>query len=66
MEVTYSMVQVDPPRGWSFEPTEVLLNVDGSTDACSQGQDINFSFKGFGITGKVWMKFEQFGGPENQ
>ncbi|XP_076247163.1 BOS complex subunit NOMO3 isoform X2 [Calliopsis andreniformis] len=47
------VLKVDPPRGWSFEPTEVLLNVNGQTDACSQGKDINFTFKGFGITGKV-------------
>lgn len=45
--------KVEPPKGWSFEPTEVVLNVDGSTDICSQGKDINFVFKGFGITGKV-------------
>lgn len=45
--------QVEPPPGWSFEPTEVKLNVDGSTDICSQGKDINFIFKGFGITGRV-------------
>lgn len=44
---------MDPPRGWSFEPTEILLVVDGTTDACSEGKDINFTFKGFGITGKV-------------
>lgn len=48
--------QVDPPRGWSFEPTEVTLNVDGITDDCSQGKDINFTFKGFGITGRVSSK----------
>lgn len=47
------VLKVDPPRGWSFEPMEVLLNVDGTTDACSQGKDINFIFKGFGITGRV-------------
>ncbi|EFN79110.1 nodal modulator 3 isoform X2 [Harpegnathos saltator] len=47
------ILKVDPPRGWSFEPTEVALNVDGITDDCSQGKDINFTFKGFGITGRV-------------
>lgn len=38
--------------------------VDGKTDLCSQSKDINFIFKGFGITGRV----ESFGnanvGPE--
>ncbi|OXU24420.1 hypothetical protein TSAR_002763 [Trichomalopsis sarcophagae] len=47
------LLKLEPPRGWSFEPTEVTLNVDGTTDLCSQGKDINFVFKGFGITGKV-------------
>lgn len=46
-------LRVDPPRGWSFEPTEVTLNVDGDSDDCSKGKDINFTFKGFGITGRV-------------
>ncbi|XP_046603692.1 nodal modulator 2 [Neodiprion virginianus] len=47
------VLKVEPPRGWSFEPTSVTLHVDGSTDLCSSGKDINFTFKGFGITGKV-------------
>lgn len=29
------------------------LSVDGVADKCSTGQDINFSFDGFGITGRV-------------
>ncbi|XP_066603277.1 BOS complex subunit NOMO3 isoform X2 [Prorops nasuta] len=47
------ILKVDPPIGWSFEPTEVLLNFDGSTDICSKGTDVNFTFKGFGIAGRV-------------
>ncbi|XP_008559484.1 nodal modulator 3 [Microplitis demolitor] len=47
------ILKVEPPRGWSFEPTEVNLVVDGVNDLCSQGKDINFKFNGFGITGKV-------------
>jgi hypothetical protein len=35
-----------------FEPEKVILNVDGRTDQCSQGKDINFVFKGFAITGQ--------------
>jgi len=46
-------LQIEPPAGWSFEPKEVILNVDGVTDYCSKGKDINFVFKGFAITGKV-------------
>ncbi|XP_036332168.1 nodal modulator 1 isoform X1 [Rhagoletis pomonella] len=48
----YSL-KVSPPPGWSFEPEQVELNFDGETDLCSQGKDVNFAFKGFGITGKV-------------
>lgn len=41
------------PDGWNFEPTEVALTVDGETDACSLGKDINFVFVGFAVSGKV-------------
>lgn len=42
-----------PPLGWSFEPSQVELNIDGETDACTLNQDINFVFKGFGLAGRV-------------
>lgn len=47
------VLKVHPPPGWSFEPSQVELSVDGVADKCSTGQDINFSFNGFGITGRV-------------
>lgn len=47
------VLKVHPPAGWSFEPSEVELLIDGETDQCSTGQDINFDFNGFGITGRV-------------
>lgn len=48
------ILKLEPPRGWSFEPTEIALNIDGSgKDPCSKGEDIFFTFTGFGITGKV-------------
>ncbi|CAG9855021.1 unnamed protein product [Phyllotreta striolata] len=47
------LLELSPPPGWSFEPKNVALNIDGETDLCSQGKDINFIFKGFGITGKI-------------
>uniref|UniRef100_A0A1I8P9T7 Uncharacterized protein n=1 Tax=Stomoxys calcitrans TaxID=35570 RepID=A0A1I8P9T7_STOCA len=47
------LLKISPPPGWSFEPEEVKLNFDGQTDVCSLGKDVNFVFKGFGITGKV-------------
>ena len=46
-------LQVNPPLGWSFEPNEIPINVDGETDACSRNQDTNFFFKGFSLSGKV-------------
>ena len=45
-----------PPRGWKIEPSEFELNIDGETDACSKGVDLNFEFIGFGITGSVLSK----------
>lgn len=53
IDILYSYYQVSPPSGWSFEPEEVMLKVDGETDACTLGQDINFHFKGFAVIGKV-------------
>ncbi|XP_062553237.1 BOS complex subunit NOMO1 [Armigeres subalbatus] len=47
------VLKVIPPPGWSFEPEQVPIKFDGATDVCSQGKDVNFLFKGFGITGKV-------------
>ncbi|XP_043236772.1 nodal modulator 1-like [Amphibalanus amphitrite] len=47
------IIKLAPPDGWSFEPSEVALSVDGETDMCSQGQDVDFTFQGFGVTGQV-------------
>lgn len=47
------ILQVNPPPGWSFEPNEIEVNVDGTNDACSKNEDTNFFFKGFGLSGKV-------------
>ena len=35
------------------DPTSVELNIDGTTDKCSKGEDINFIFTGFTLSGKV-------------
>ncbi|KAH8269451.1 hypothetical protein KR018_003390 [Drosophila ironensis] len=47
------LLSISPPPGWSFEPEQVELSFDGKTDVCSLGRDVNFVFKGFGITGQV-------------
>ncbi|CAG4950717.1 unnamed protein product [Parnassius apollo] len=47
------ILKIHPPAGWSFEPSLVELQVDGEKDQCSIGEDINFTFNGFGITGRV-------------
>lgn len=57
------IIKVSPPPGWSFEPEEVSLKVDGETDACSLGQDINFHFQGFAVIGKV-VSIGSDSGPE--
>ncbi|XP_054167363.1 BOS complex subunit NOMO3-like [Oppia nitens] len=46
-------LKIEPPKGWTFEPMSVELNFDGKTDICSQQNDINFSFKGFTVSGNV-------------
>ncbi|CAH1153826.1 unnamed protein product [Phaedon cochleariae] len=59
------ILELSPPPGWSFEPTRVALSIDGTSDLCSQGKDINFVFQGFGITGRVEsMGSEGVSGPE--
>lgn len=37
------------------EPTNVELRVDGVSDICTKGGDINFLFTGFSVNGKVWL-----------
>ena len=59
------ILKLEPPRGWSFEPSQVELTIDDSEkDLCSQGKDINFVFKGFGITGKVLSSSKVIAGPK--
>ncbi|XP_048407987.1 BOS complex subunit NOMO1 [Stegostoma tigrinum] len=47
------VLKIEPPLGWSFEPTNVDLHVDGINDICTKGEDINFVFTGFSVSGKV-------------
>lgn len=47
------ILKVSGQGGWSFEPETIAISFNGETDVCSQGKDVNFAFKGFGITGKV-------------
>jgi protocatechuate 3,4-dioxygenase beta subunit len=47
------VLKVIPPHGWSFEPEQVPIKFDGLNDDCSLEKDVNFVFKGFGITGKI-------------
>ena len=43
------------------DPSSVELNIDGSTDKCSKGEDINFIFTGFTLSGKVsFVPFNSF------
>ncbi|XP_063960103.1 BOS complex subunit NOMO1-like isoform X2 [Lytechinus pictus] len=57
------ILKLEPPSGWSFEPTSVDLKIDGENDPCSQGKDINFFFKGYTVSGKVVSKGKK-DGPE--
>uniref|UniRef100_F6VG31 Uncharacterized protein n=1 Tax=Ciona intestinalis TaxID=7719 RepID=F6VG31_CIOIN len=46
-------LKIKPPQGWAFDPMSVDLQVDGVSDPCTTGKDINFVFKGFTLSGKV-------------
>ncbi|XP_042777239.1 nodal modulator 1 isoform X2 [Panthera leo] len=55
------ILKIEPPLGWSFEPTNVELYVDGVSDICTKGGDINFVFTGFSVNGKVLSKGQPLG-----
>ncbi|KPP67825.1 hypothetical protein Z043_113543 [Scleropages formosus] len=67
VEINYSLIEgdfilkIEPPLGWSFEPTSVELHVDGISDICTKGEDINFVFTGFSVSGAVLSKGQQLG-----
>uniref|UniRef100_A0A673CE32 Nodal modulator n=1 Tax=Sphaeramia orbicularis TaxID=375764 RepID=A0A673CE32_9TELE len=50
------VLKIEPPLGWSFEPTSVDLHVDGVNDICTKEEDINFVFTGFSVSGTVLSK----------
>lgn len=55
------VLKIEPPLGWSFEPTSVDIHVDGINDICTKGGDINFVFTGFSVNGKVLSKGQSLG-----
>ncbi|XP_070617235.1 LOW QUALITY PROTEIN: BOS complex subunit NOMO3-like [Erythrolamprus reginae] len=55
------VLKIEPPLGWSFEPTSVDIHVDGVNDICTKGGDINFVFTGFSVNGKVLSKGQSLG-----
>uniref|UniRef100_A0A8C0LBF6 Nodal modulator 1-like n=1 Tax=Canis lupus dingo TaxID=286419 RepID=A0A8C0LBF6_CANLU len=55
------ILKIEPPLGWSFEPTIVELYVDGVSDICTKGGDIDFVFTGFSVNGKVLSKGQPLG-----
>uniref|UniRef100_A0A8C0LH88 Nodal modulator 1-like n=1 Tax=Canis lupus dingo TaxID=286419 RepID=A0A8C0LH88_CANLU len=67
VEINYSLIEgdfilkIEPPLGWSFEPTIVELYVDGVSDICTKGGDIDFVFTGFSVNGKVLSKGQPLG-----
>ena len=44
---------ISAPDGWDFSPSEVIVDVDGESDICSRGQDINFEFVGYNVQGQI-------------
>ncbi|KAM9305783.1 BOS complex subunit NOMO3-like [Gastrophryne carolinensis] len=55
------ILKIEPPLGWSFEPTSVPLHVDGVNDICTKGEDVNFVFTGFSVNGKVLSRNKDLG-----
>nr|CAB3264401.1 nodal modulator 1 [Phallusia mammillata] len=59
------VLKIQPPKGWIFDPMTVDLHVDGITDPCTKGQDINFLFKGFMVTGQILTVGSSSTGPKD-
>ncbi|KAM9314632.1 BOS complex subunit NOMO1 [Pholidichthys leucotaenia] len=55
------VLKIEPPLGWSFEPTSVDLHVDGVNDICTKEEDINFVFTGFSVSGMVLSRGHPLG-----
>uniref|UniRef100_A0A803TDH8 Prealbumin-like fold domain-containing protein n=1 Tax=Anolis carolinensis TaxID=28377 RepID=A0A803TDH8_ANOCA len=55
------VLKIEPPLGWSFDPTSVDIHVDGISDICTRGGDIDFVFTGFSVNGKVLSKGQTLG-----
>ena len=49
-------VRVMPPEGWTFAPDQISLDIDGVSDPCTRGEDLNFIFQGFTVSGRVVSK----------
>ena len=47
------VIKVAPPLGWKFSPAEQTIDINGVTDPCTTNQDIDFTFDGFGVVGRV-------------
>ena len=47
------VIKVESSSGWSFRPESIEITVDGVTDPCSLGKDINFVFSGVSVSGRV-------------
>lgn len=46
-------IRATTPDGWTLDRVIQEINFDGVNDQCSRGEDINFVFEGFGISGSV-------------
>ncbi|KAI6176776.1 hypothetical protein M3Y97_00835400 [Aphelenchoides bicaudatus] len=49
---SYAIV-IEGPTGYVFEPSRIPIIIDGQTDQCTKGIDINFELFGFTVSGKV-------------
>ncbi|KAI3380335.1 hypothetical protein SNEBB_003305 [Seison nebaliae] len=47
------ILEVVAPRGWSFKQKSYQIEIDGKTDKCSKGENIDFEFVGFGLSGLI-------------
>ncbi|CAK9295626.1 unnamed protein product [Gordionus sp. m RMFG-2023] len=58
---TYT-IKLDVPGNWNFYPSEYNILIDGVTDQCTKGENLNFDFAGFYLSDRIYT-FPKLKGP---
>eukprot|EP01130_Rhizamoeba_saxonica_P017720 TRINITY_DN8651_c0_g1_i1.p2 TRINITY_DN8651_c0_g1~~TRINITY_DN8651_c0_g1_i1.p2 ORF type:complete len:546 (-),score=134.67 TRINITY_DN8651_c0_g1_i1:1952-3589(-) len=60
------VIHIEGPEGWSFSPDKYQIEIEEDTVVCNNGENVDFKFTGFTVSGKVEDKnSKQVDGFEN-